>query len=335
MMNDNDSSNPAPATPSGHKPDAVLVLGEALVDLFDSGPQAGGAPFNVARSLAALQVPVTFITRLGDNDPWAEVLLQSARDFGLGLHGIQKDALHPTGTVQVVQKGAAHSFRIAADVAWDYIDAAQARENLDAIQPPAFVYFGTLAQRHIVSRNAIRETLRGTSAVRYLDLNLRDGPDTRRLAEESLELADWVKVNDEELMQLLAWQGGASMHSEKWGSPTFLRGVASLVERYRLKRLIVTRGPQGYACFDAAGHCEAEGAGEDVAHVVDTVGAGDGFSAMLLACHLAGRHIPSSLRIANAYAAAICGHRGPMGHNLQAYTAWRKHLAASTAGNLV
>lgn len=335
MMNEDESSNPAPATPSGHKPDAVLVLGEALVDVFASGPQAGGAPFNVARSLAALQVPVSFVTRVGVNDPWTELLLQSARDFGLTLRGFQKDAVHPTGTVHVVQKGAAHSFRIATDVAWDYIDAVQAREVLDAIESPAFVYFGTLAQRHVVSKRAIREVLRATSAVRYLDLNLRDGPDNRRLAEESLDLADWVKVNDEELMQLLAWQGGAAMRSEKWGSPMFHRGVIDLVERYQLCRLIVTRGPRGYASFDALGHCEAEGAGIDVAQVVDTVGAGDGFSAMLLACHLAGRHIQSSTRIANEYAAAICGHRGPVGHDLQTYAAWRKHLAASTAGNLV
>lgn len=313
----------------------MLVLGEALVDLFESGPQAGGAPFNVARSLAALQVPVTFITRLGDPDPWANTLLQSAQHFGLSTLGFQKDALHPTGTVHVVQKGATHSFRIAADAAWDYIDAAQARMVVEATSPPAFVYFGTLAQRHGVSRNAIREIIHVTNAVRYLDLNLRDGPDNRRIAEESLELADWVKVNDEELMELMAWQGGAAMRSERWGSPAFHRAVADLADRFHLQRLIVTRGPQGYASFNATGHCEAEGPGQYVAQVVDTVGAGDGFSAMLMASHLAGRSLPSSLALANEYAASICGHRGPMGQDLRAYAAWRKRLAVSAAGNPV
>lgn len=334
-MNDNRSSHPAPDTQSGHKPASVLVLGEALVDLFDSGPQAGGAPFNVARSLAALQVPVRFLTRLGDHDPWAEVLLHSARDFGLSTLGFQTDALRSTGTVQIVQKGAAHSFRIADDVAWDYIDAAQARAVLEVREPPAFVYFGTLAQRHVVSRKTIRDVLCATSAVRYLDLNLRDGPDNRRIAEESLELADWVKVNDEELTQLLSWQGGVSMRAEPWGSAAFNRGVAALVERFHLQRLIVTRGPQGYASFDATGHCEAEGTGKEITHIVDTVGAGDGFSAMLLASHLAGRTLPWSLALANEYAAAICGHRGPMSHNLQSYTAWRKRLAAGTPCNTI
>nr|WP_295776548.1 PfkB family carbohydrate kinase [Rhodoferax sp.] len=325
----------APAVQSGHEPGSILVLGEALVDLFDSGPQAGGAPFNVARSLAALQVPVTFITRVGDCDRWAEVLVQSAQDFGLSTLGFQRDALHPTGTVHVVQTGATHAFRIADDVAWDYMDMAQARADTELSAPPAFVYFGTLAQRHAVSKSTIRAMLGETSAVRYLDLNLRDGPDNRRLAEESLELADWVKVNDEELVQLLAWQDGFAIRSEPWGSPAFNRGLANLVDRFQLKRLIVTRGPQGYASFDASGQCESDGAGLIVPELVDTVGAGDGFTAMLIACQLAGCTLQSSLRLANEYAASICGHRGPMDHDMQVYTAWRRRLAASTAGNAV
>jgi len=69
--------------------------------------------------------------------------------------------------------------------------------------------------------------------------------------------------------------------------------------------------------------------------VVDTVGAGDGFSAMLLACQLAGRTLPWSLALANEYAAAVCGHRGPMAHNLQTYAAWRKRLGASTTCNAI
>lgn len=330
-MHNNAISPPAPDTLSGHKPGSVLVLGEALVDLFECGPEAGGAPFNVARSLAALQVPVTCITRIGDSDRWADVLLHSAQDFGLSTAGFQRDALHPTGTVHVVQKGAAHTFRIADDVAWDYLDGEQAQAVLHTTPPPSFVYFGTLAQRHTVSKNTIRDIVRETSAGCYLDLNLRDGPDNRRLAEESLALADWVKVNDEELLQLLAWQGGATMWSERWGSPVFNAGVATLMERFRLQRLVVTRGPQGYASFNSHGVCDAEGLGHPVPVMVDTVGAGDGFSAMLLACQLAGHTLHWSLALANEYAAAVCGHRGPMSHNLPSYAAWRKRLAAKTS----
>lgn len=312
---------------TGHKPDSVLVLGEALVDLFASGPQAGGAPFNVARSLAALQVPVTFITRLGAGDVWGRLVQHSAQEFGLCTQGFQTDDWHPTGSVQVVQKGAAHSFRIAADAAWDYLDLAQARSVVDTMAPATFVYFGTLAQRHGVSGRTIREIVQSSTAIRYLDLNLRNEPDSRRLVEESMELADWVKVNDEELVELLAWTGGAAMRAEPWGSPVFNRAVASLMQRFELARLVVTRGALGYASCDASGHCEAQGPGKVLAQVMDTVGAGDAFSAMLMASQLAGHGIASCLSLANAYAAEICTQCGPVATDPHFYRAWRQQLA--------
>jgi fructokinase len=308
---------------------SVLVVGEALVDLFDSGPQAGGAPFNVARSLAVLGVPVVFVTKVGDGDEAAKVLLQSARNFGVPTHGFQHDASYPTGTVRVVQQGASHTFEIAEDVAWDYINLVQATAAVGGVQP-AFFYFGTLAQRHLVSRHTIRELAGSTQATRYVDLNLRDGPDNQSLVEQSLALADWVKVNDEELFQLLEWFEGADKHSTTWGTPELPRGIASLINRFGLKRLIVTRGDQGYACFDALGQCEAEVQGVHQAHVVDTVGAGDGFSAMLIASCVQGFDIRQALQRANAYASHICGHRGPMSADMQTYAHWRSTLATAT-----
>ena len=313
---------------TGTRTNAVLVVGEALVDLFDSGPQAGGAPFNVARSLAVLGVPVVFVTRVGEGDAAAKVLLHSAGEFGLSTHGFQQDGSHPTGTVRVVQQGASHTFQIEEDVAWDYIELAQASAAIGAAQP-VFVYFGTLAQRHLASRHAIRELVRSTQAIRYVDLNLRDGPDNQSLAEQSLALADWVKVNDEELFQLLEWFEGADPHSSSWGASTVVRGIAGLIHRFGLQRLIVTRGDQGYACFDASGHCEAEGQGAQQARVVDTVGAGDGFSAMLIASCVQGLDIHQALSLANAYASHICGHRGPLSADMHSYAHWRLPFASA------
>ena len=328
MMHTYTPPHPAPARATGHKPHSVLVLGEALVDVFASGPLAGGAPFNVARTLAALQVPVTCITRLGDGDAWARLVRQSAEDFGLSQAGFQRDDMHPTGSVAVAQKGKTHSFRIAADVAWDYIDAAQAQAAVAAHGDQRFVYFGTLAQRHIVSRRAIRSIVQSSRAIRYLDLNLRNDPDSRRLAEESLALADWVKVNDEELMQLLAWSSDATVLAQDWGSAVISHGIAKLMQRFGLQRLVVTRGALGYASFNADGHCDAQGGGVVVAEVGDTVGAGDGFSAMLMASHLAGCDLASALAMANAYAADICARCGPVPTDPQFYRGWRQQLAA-------
>jgi fructokinase len=314
---------------SGRKPCSVLVLGEALIDLFADGPQPGGAPFNVARSLAALQVPVTCVTRLGHGDAGADLVRQSALRFGLSLHGFQTDSLHPTGSVQVMQEGGGHRFSIGADAAWDYLDLDQARAVADSIAAPAFVYFGTLAQRHRVSRTAIRALVQSSNAIRYLDLNLRDDPDSRRLAQESLELADWVKVNDHELMQLLIWSGGEDLRSQAWGAPLIDQEIVKLMARFHLQRLVVTRGALGYACYGASGDCEALGLGVALDQIVDTVGAGDGFSAMLMAGYVNGHGIADCLSMANRYAAGICRHRGPVADGMQAYSIWRQQLVAN------
>lgn len=60
---------------------SIAVLGEALIDDFHDGPVAGGAPFNVARSLAALGVPALFISRIGTDDADGRLVLQSARRY--------------------------------------------------------------------------------------------------------------------------------------------------------------------------------------------------------------------------------------------------------------
>ena len=121
------------------------------------------------------------------------------------------------------------------------------------------------------------------------------------------------------------------MHAERWGSPALKAGIARMMDKLQLQSLVVTRGPQGYTSINSQGICDAEGAGLVVPTLVDTVGAGDGFSAMLLACQLAGRTLPWSLHLANEYAAAVCGHRGPVLHDRPTQAAGRKRLAAGNA----
>ena len=73
---------------------SIAVLGEALVDEFHDGPVAGGAPFNVARSVAALGAPVQFISRLGADDANGRFVRNSARRYGLGEQGLQRDDIY-------------------------------------------------------------------------------------------------------------------------------------------------------------------------------------------------------------------------------------------------
>ena len=290
----------------------VAVIGEALVDEFHDGAIAGGAPFNVARSLATLGAPTLFISRIGADDANGRLVLKSGEAYGLDSAGLQRDTVHATGRVSVHERpGAGHTFEIHGDAAWDHFDATAA---LDALQshPAQLAYFGTLAQRSPASRAALRAVMKSFKGRRLLDLNLRDGPDNRLLAAESLMLADWLKVNDDELDQLTAWFDAPRGHE-----------VASLMARFALQRIVVTRGPDGWSLYGEGGQLLAEGTGTPQPNMVDTVGAGDSFTAMLLAGLSLGRDLRATLALANQYASFICGLRGPLPADANVLQPWR------------
>lgn len=320
---------PSP-TPAARPSRAVLVLGEALVDRFADGTVVGGAPFNVARSLAAFGVPTTMVTRIGSQDDDGARVLDSALRFGLHDGAIQRDLMRPTGVVTVVELDGQHRFQVHDDAAWDHLDLDEALRAL-AWSSPRIVYFGTLAQRHPTSAQAIRALLDRTPALRFLDLNLRAGQDNRDIAAQSLQRADWVKVNDDELRTLLVWFAPALDAATDDDSPAMREGVRLLMDRFALSRLIVTRGERGYAAYDARGRRIAHGAACAVDSVVDTVGAGDAFNAACLALLSAGRPLKASLDAGNRYAAAICGQRGALPEDAAFFRAWRNALGLQPA----
>ena len=284
----------------------ALVLGEALVDEFHDGAVAGGAPFNVARSLAALNVPVRFVSRIGADDAAGRLVLDSAARFGLAVDDIQRDAAHATGRVSVHEDAGGHRFEIHADAAWDHLEAPASGDA-------GILYFGSLAQRHPASRAAIRAVVKRTPGRRLLDLNLRPGTDTPELAAEVLMLADWVKLNEDELGCLLAW---------------FEPTLPALMARFALQRLVLTRGAAGYSLHGEQGQVLATGEGVAQPAFVDSVGAGDAFTAMLLAGQSLERDPGATLNLANRYAAMICGVRGPLPADPVALASWREALHA-------
>lgn len=298
---------------------SVAVLGEALVDEFHEGPVAGGAPFNVARSLAGLGAAAVFVSRIGADDDNGRLLLDSARRYGLNEAGLQRDAQHATGRVSVHEEAGGHRFEIHGDAAWDHLDADAARRHLAGANA-SLIYFGSLAQRHPTSRAALRALVKPFAGTHFLDLNLRPGSDARLLAAESLMLADWVKLNDEELAQLAGWFDAAAADDASRAS--------AVMARFALQRLVLTCGASGWRFYAPGGVLLAQGAGVIQPLLIDTVGAGDAFTALLLAGLTLGRDLPGTLALANRYAAFICGVRGPVPADPLALQPWRTALHA-------
>jgi fructokinase len=304
----------------------IIVLGEALIDVFPERNVVGGAPFNVACSAAALRANVRLIARLG-NDANAHLVRTGAVRFGVSLNGVQTDATRPTGTVQVRITAGENYYTVTDDQAWDYLELPLAIEACTDLNAD-YLYFGTLAQRSVTSRETIRHLVKAFTGIVYLDLNLRDMPDIRAICEDSLALADIVKVNEEELRTLFKWLGASKAEDAPWQSQPFKDAIVLLVKKFALTGLLVTRGTKGYAYFDESGIMNVEGSAVSGVVVADTVGAGDSFSAMFLASRSQGMPIDQSLVRASELAAAICGVHGAVPASREFYSRW--YLASDT-----
>lgn len=308
----------------------IAVFGESLVDDFITEQVVGGAPFNVARNLAAFGVATLMVTRIGEDKNGALVRREFER-FGMTEAGLQIDALEATGRVVVERNEAGHRFIILPDQAYDYVAAAPALAAL-AASKPSVLYFGTMAQRHETSRATVRAMLDASKAQRYLDLNVRDGQVTERCAFESLHLADIVKVNEEELKDLFKWYTHTQPGTKSVDSREMVDACQALMRTFNLQTLIVTLGERGAIVFEADGTVTINQECHAPAHIVDTVGAGDAFSAVFLYGRAQGWPLPSTLARANAFAGAICGVAGAVPNDIGFYAPW---LAAWHAGQVL
>jgi fructokinase len=309
---------------------SVAVFGEALVDDFSSMRVVGGAPFNLARHLAGFGLPVTMVTRIGDDDNGTLVRNEFAR-YGMSDAGLQTGAGEATGSVHVeVGADGSHRFTIVPDQAYDRIDGAAALAAVQAADPGIFC-FGTLAQRDPVSRAALHGLLERTQALRFLDLNLRAGHVTESIVFDSLQQADIVKVNEEELQQLFKWYCHTCPDTVNIECISVDTECRAMMHNFSLSVLIVTLGARGalYLSADGAhvsGHGVAGGEG-----FVDAVGAGDAFNAVYLLGRLRGWTTPRTLARANAFAHASCSHAGAVPQELTTYARWLEQWAREEA----
>lgn len=270
-----------------------LVFGEVLHDRFEDGREVlGGAPFNVAWHLQGFGASPLLVSRVGADDA-GERALAAMRDWGLETAAIQRDDRRPTGTVEVSLRTGEPQYRIDPDQAYGHIEAALA----DDTAAPALMYHGTLALWPEGSRQAWAALRRRFSSPAFVDVNLRSPWWNHALVADWLGHATWAKLSLDELDRLAA---GAS-------SP--VARARELCRRHGLRRVLVTMGDGGALAVESGGAGVVAPAAPP-GRVVDTVGAGDAFAAVMILGELAGWALPSTLGRANAFAGAVCGLRG-------------------------
>ena len=286
----------------------IVGIGELLWDLLPGGAQIGGAPANFAYHAGALGCAARTISRVGD-DALGHTLLDQLRELGVNCECVQVDATLPTGTVTVaIDVDGQPCFDIQRNVAWDVLQAEPAA--MLAVSSADAICFGTLAQRHPVARDAIRTLVRASpsQALRVLDVNLRQDYHSRQMIEESLALASVLKVNDIELpilATLFGLTGDANAQLDQ------------LAERWQLRAVALTRGDRGSVLRTA--HERSEHPGIRV-RVMDTIGAGDAFTAAMTIGLLSGWALDDVNAHANevaAFVASCAGGTPPLPHAIR------------------
>ncbi|MFA6051113.1 MAG: carbohydrate kinase [Methylobacter sp.] len=284
----------------------VCIFGEVLFDQFPDGQQVlGGAPFNVAWHLQAFDQNPCFVSRVGA-DPMGEAIRRAMLDWGMNVDNVQTDPDYPTGAVKVNIHNGEPDYEILADQAYDFIAADQLRLANEV----SVIYHGTLALRHHVSRKALDELKARHSGKVFVDVNLREPWWQAEAVSRYVSGADWVKLNHHELMHLAPQQGAIE------------ETMRLFLARHKLEVLVVTCGSQGAMAVNNAGQfAEVSPAGN--LSVVDTVGAGDGFSAVLLLGLQYGWPLQLIMDRAQSFASALVTRQGGTVQDLGFYQAFR------------
>lgn len=278
----------------------VVGLGELLWDLLPSGEQMGGAPANFAYMSALLGDRGVVASRVGADALGAKAV-ERLTQAGLITSHVQVDDHHATGTVRVwLDEQAKPTFTITEDVAWDFMEWTANWQAL-AAQADA-VCFGSLAQRSPQSRTTIRQFIEATrsDALTFFDVNLRAPFYSAEVLTESLRLARVVKLNDEEVRVVMKLCGLSGSDEDD---------LRRLMRAYDLEMVCVTRGEHGSLLVTNAEAAVHPGFRLDA---VDTVGAGDAFSAAVVHHYLRGATLERISDAANRLGAWVATQPGGM-----------------------
>lgn len=271
----------------------MIVFGEVLFDCFPDGHEIlGGAPFNVAWHLQAFGMAPLFISGIG-MDSLGESVEESMLEWGMDVSGLQKDPWHPTGIVKIEFQNNEPSYDIIPNSAYDFID----KQKFPLLKRDSLLYHGTLALRNSVSAAALEDLKRMISPSLFFDVNLRSPWWSPEKIRALFEDVSWLKLNEDELCRICPEQ-----RSEK-------KRIQALLTSHPFESITVTRGKAGASTFFPKLD-RSDIQSEKRTTFVDSVGAGDAFSSVLLLGQMKGWDIGKTMQRAQQFASAIVGVRG-------------------------
>lgn len=283
----------------------LLTFGESMVSLRSPGPlsaggslgmHVAGAESNVAVGIARLGHTATWVGVLGA-DPHGEFILRQLRSEGLGVR-YRTDASHGTGVMFLEQRTAdvSRAFYYRADSAGSTLRREDIEPVLDAGAKILHLTGITAALGpqpldavEYAAERAAREGIQVS-----LDVNYRSKLWPRHEARTALgpiiRYVDIVIASEDEL-DLLA-SDHASLGDGDGSPGAEARLAAGLLDR-GVREVVVKRGADGACVYTTAGCLEMQAV---PVTSIDTVGAGDAFTAGYLSALLDGDDIAGRLK---------------------------------------
>lgn len=279
--------------------DIIVGLGEILWDIFPQKKILGGAPANFAFSVSQLGYDGYVVSAVGDDMLGNNIIETLAQK---NLKHLLEVTADPTGTVYVdLSKDGIPQYKITEHVAWDNIPFTN--QMLDLAKTARAICFGTLAQRSRISQESINKFIAEANddCTIICDINLRQHYYSKELVEHSISIADIVKLNEDELKIISAMYNLEHLKEDaicQW-----------LLEYHNLEVLILTKGADGSYILTSE---ELSYIPTPNVEVVDTVGAGDAFTASFIASYLKRVPIRVAHQLAVDISAYTCTQEGAM-----------------------
>ncbi len=272
-----------------------VCFGEILWDVYEDNKKIGGATFNVSGHFSKLGDFSYMISAVG-NDELGSEAFKSIASIGVDKTFVNTVS-YPTGCAFVSLDNGSPSYTFNSPCAWDFITLDEYQQQILFEKEYDVFVFGTFSQRNEVSRKTLKLILDNIKAKEvFFDLNLRLNYYSEEIIRRGLERTTILKVNDEEEKVIRA------MFS--------FDDIASLFDRYsNLKIIILTCGSSGSVVYTRNDKFISKP--EDV-KVVDTVGAGDSFSATFLHFIIKGDQISDALEKATEVASFVVQYQGAL-----------------------
>ncbi|HOK57204.1 MAG TPA: carbohydrate kinase [bacterium] len=276
----------------------VLVFGEVLFDLIEGNEYLGGAPFNLACHLKKIGMDVIFISAVG-KDERGEKILKAMEKFNLSSEFIKIIDDVPTGIVNVKLNKNQPEFEIVYPGAWDFIELEEEKIRKLQNKKIEMFCFGSLALRSDKTKNTffrLNSVLKNCK--KFCDINFRKPFYNKELVENLLKISDILKLNENELKETGEMFGIKGSYEEI---------MSKLSEKFNIEVICTTLGENGAIMFWDYKFFKEEGIKVEV---VDTVGAGDAFSAGFIKGYIEKLAPEEILKIANKLGAFVTSKRG-------------------------